>query len=298
MKKVLSLVLAGLLVAGMAVATSAGNTEEADVGNIAFDIHQINATWAADGEWSEGEYAEVETKSSWISSATADDANQDIAQNLEFKLGMSYDESYVYTYVSFVDPNGHDNAWDDDPSSMWYSGAIQMNFSDVGEEGDQRLEYGVGLTNNGNQINNTWADYLGTGYTAEASDWNCFVDGDDVVYEIRTPFSAFSDSVKGTNGAQITFCLVISFGNEQDYMHTQIASGCTGWAGKQAANFAVVTLGDQIVVETAAPETEAEVVDAAAAETTTEAPKTFDAGIIAAVAAIVSAAGYAVSKKH
>ena len=54
----------------------------------------------------------------------------------------------------------------------------------------------------------------------------------------------------------------------------------------------------KIVVETAAPETEAEVVDAAAAETTTEAPKTFDAGIIAAVAAIVSAAGYAISKKH
>lgn len=49
-------------------------------------------------------------------------------------------------------------------------------------------------------------------------------------------------------------------------------------------------------------ETEAEVVDAAAGETaaatTTVAPATFDAGVIAAVAAIVSAAGYAVSKKR
>ena len=45
------------------------------------------------------------------------------------------------------------------------------------------------------------------------------------------------------------------------------------------------------------PAAEAEVVDIAA-ETTVVAPKTFDAGIIAAVAAIVSAAGYAVSKKH
>ena len=50
-----------------------------------------------------------------------------------------------------------------------------------------------------------------------------------------------------------------------------------------------------------APETEPEVVDVVdttAAETTVEAPKTFDAGVIAAVVAIVSAAGYAVSKKH
>ena len=51
--------------------------------------------------------------------------------------------------------------------------------------------------------------------------------------------------------------------------------------------------------ETEAPvETDAELVDAAAAETTVAAPQTFDAAIIAAVAAIVSAAGYAVSKKH
>ena len=41
-----------------------------------------------------------------------------------------------------------------------------------------------------------------------------------------------------------------------------------------------------------------DVVDTTAAETTVEAPKTFDAGIIAAVVAIVSAAGYAISKKH
>lgn len=297
MKKVFSLVLAGLLVAGMAIASSAGTVEEEDRGNIKFDIHKINATWTPDGEWSEGEYAEVAYKNTWISAACADDANDSAAKNLAFKLGMSYDSSYVYGFVQFDDANGHDNAWDDDNGSMWYSGAIQINFSDADEEGDQRLEYGIGLTNNGAQINNTWADYLGSGYTAEAADWYCDVDGDTVTYEFRTPINAFSDSVKGAEGEQIKFCLVISWGNEQDYIHTQLASGCTGF-GKEAGNFAVLTLGDQIVVETAAPETEAEVVDAADAAATTTAPKTFDAGIIAAVAAIVSAAGYAISKKH
>ncbi len=58
------------------------------------------------------------------------------------------------------------------------------------------------------------------------------------------------------------------------------------------------------VVETEAPETEAEVVETAAPETEAEvveapeAPQTFDMGVIAAVAAIVSAAGYAISKKR
>ena len=51
-------------------------------------------------------------------------------------------------------------------------------------------------------------------------------------------------------------------------------------------------------VETTADEVvDAVVTDTAAADTTT-APKTFDAAIIAAVAAVVSAAGYMVSKKH
>ena len=296
MKKVFSLVLAGLLVAGMAVSTSAAFQAEEDLQNISFDIHRINATWTPDGEWSDGEYAEVAHETSWISAATGDEANLDAAKNLDFKLGMSYDDQYVYGYVQFVDANGHDNAWDDEPGSMWYSGALQINFSDADEAGDQRLEYGIGLTNNGKKITNTWGDYLGGGFEAADADWTCDVEGDTVTYEFRTPFSAFSDSVKGKEGDQIGFCLVISWGNEQDYIHTQLASGCTGDPGKAADNYAKVTLGDQIVVETE-PETVETVADAAA-ETTTEAPKTFDAGIIAAVAAIVSAAGYAISKKH
>ena len=296
MKKVFSLVLAGLLVAGMAVSTSAAFQAEEDLQNISFDIHRINATWTPDGEWSDGEYAPVDVQNTWISAATNDEANLDAAKNLDFKLGMSYDDQYVYGYVQFDDPNGHDNAWDDEPGSMWYSGALQINYSDADEAGDQRLEYGIGLTNSGKKITNTWGDYIGGGYEAADADWTCDIDGDTVTYEFRTPFSAFSDSVKGKEGDKLGFCLVISWGNEQDYAHTQLASGCTGDPGKAADNYAKVTLGDQIVVETE-PETVETVADTAAAETT-EAPKTFDAGIIAAVAAIVSAAGYAISKKH
>lgn len=298
MKKVFSLVLAGLLVAGMAVASSAAFVAEEDLQNIKFDIHKINGTWTPDGEWSDGEYAEVEHKNTWMSAAVNDEANLDAAKNLDYKLGMSYDDQYIYGYVQFVDANGHVDEYDDNAGSIWEAGALQINFTDVDESADQRLEYGIGVSSvTGNKLNNTWADYLGSGYVADDADWFFSDDGDTLTYEFRTPISAFSDSVKGAEGEQIRFCLVMSWGNGNgDYIHTQLASGCTGDPGKNADNFAVITLGDQIVVETE-PEV-VETVAEAAAETTTEAPKTFDAGIIAAVAAIVSAAGYAISKKH
>ena len=55
-------------------------------------------------------------------------------------------------------------------------------------------------------------------------------------------------------------------------------------------------LTKEAVAETE-PET-VETVAEAAAETVVEAPKTFDAGVIAAIAAVISAAGYACAKKH
>jgi len=70
-----------------------------------------------------------------------------------------------------------------------------------------------------------------------------------------------------------------------------------------AANPVVFTLVDKpaIAPETEAetePETEAETVEEKVDTPAADAPQTFDAGIIAAVAAIVSAAGYAISKKR
>ena len=69
----------------------------------------------------------------------------------------------------------------------------------------------------------------------------------------------------------------------------------TGYAsGSQDANIVLTFDAEQVVLPE--PETEAEVVEIA--EEAAAAPQTFDAGVIAAVAAIVSAAGYAISKKR
>lgn len=75
-------------------------------------------------------------------------------------------------------------------------------------------------------------------------------------------------------------------------------------AGVEATDFTPANYALELKLEKAvAPslETEAEVVDVPVDDATVDAPvapQTFDAGVIAAVAAIVSAAGYAVSKKR
>lgn len=290
MKKTLSLILASVLAGAMALTASAGSVEAEAVGanydgpGFGFGVKGIAADveWAADGVWTEGEYAEIDVDNTWVSGAANDAANDDAAKNLDFKLGMSWDAEYLYTYIEFVDANGHDNTWGADPTSMWYSGAVQANFAEVDAEGEDRLEYGIGLTSDsGEEIVNVWAP---KSYDPTGDDFEVIIDGDTVIYEFRTPIAGFS-SVKAEEGAQYGVCYVISWGNAQDYIHTQLGQGCTGF-GKNAKGFADITLEEAIVIET-----EPEVVADAA-------PQTFDAGVIAAVAAIVSAAGYAVSKKR
>ena len=289
MKKTLSLILAGVLTAAMALSASAAYADcDAE---IKFGVKGIAAdvAWAADGEWTEGEYAEIDVKSSWMSAAVSDEANLDAAKNLDVKVGMSWDAENLYTYIEFYDANGHDNTYGADPGNMWQAGAVQVSAAEVDSVGGDRLEYGVAVTSDTNeQITVNWADYLGTGYDATGN-FIAINDGDTMIYEIKTPFSAFS-TVAAKEGAQYGINLLFAWGNGTDYIHSQLSAGCSGDPGKAADRFADITLEEAIVVET---EPEVVVDDTAAA-----APQTFDAGVIAAVAAIVSAAGYAISKKR
>ncbi len=254
MKKALTLLLAGIVGASaMVVPTSASFIQEEAYYEVAFSVNKAATAWAPDGTYTPGEYFDIAVDESWRSSACADDANDQTAFGLDYKLALSWDENYFYTYIQYVDPNGHDNLWGADPASMWYSGAVQLNFADDDQLGDQRLEYGVGLTSDSNQlISNVWADYLGSGFAPKANeDYLVTVDGDTVTYEARTPFTAFTTK-EAKEGEVVSCCYVISWGNGQDYCHTQLAEGCTG-NGKDAGAFAMVTLAGVGEVSAAAP---------------------------------------------
>jgi len=296
MKKFFMLALTAILAITLVVPSFASFIAEEDLGNVKFEIQKATTAWAGDGVISDGEYYKVEAKPTWYSSACADDANDAYAKALCPVFYMSWDENYVY-FASTVTVRLHDDAWDDDPGSMWYSGAVQMNYSEPNQtEPETRLEYGVGLSSvTGNLLTFDWADALGSGYDALANKDFFIVNNSNVVtYEVRTPWSTFLAAPAVAEGSGFGACFVWSIGQAQDYIHVQLAEGCTG-AGKHAENFAQVTLAAAPVVVTEAA-TEAAAVDAAPA-TTTAAAQTADFAGIAVFASVIALAGIVVASK-
>lgn len=247
MKKQWLIPLAMMTAAVMAVSAHAewqNWKAEANVGRIRFDVNRIHTEWSPDGVWSPDEYTEIPVQTSWISACTNSAADLDAAKNLDFTLGMSWDEDYVYTFVQHVDENGYSSIYDTAPSGMWWNSCMQVCYADANQIGDQRLEYGITRSSEtGDLLANIWSDYFGSGYVPTARDYTVVVDGNIVTYEFRTPFSAFSrlqTALENTYG----LCYVISWGNDYDFIHTQLASGCSGNPGKNAGNFAKFTLVD------------------------------------------------------
>ena len=297
MKKTLSMILATLLVGTMAVSASAAHIFEADQGKIAFDVQKASAIWSPDGNYEVGEYYDIDVQPGWISTMCGQDDLNEKTANLDVNLAMSWDNDYLYVYVKYVDLDGFNFTAARNPD-WWNGDIIQFGAADADAVGDgTQLEIGCGqYSDSGEKSTYNWKDVMGSGYWANGSnvgdDFEVTFDGNTVIYEFRVPFSAFTAKTAAI-GEKFGVCLCVNWtdGGEGvgSYATWQLASGISG--GKTPENFAKITLQDAPVIETE-PETVVEEVVADAA------PATFDAGIVAAVAAIVSAAGYALSKKH
>ena len=194
---------------------------------------------------------------------------------------------------------GPENLWDNDTATKFCSGefptlslAIYANPITV----DGII---MATANDNSQYNNRspfeWTVYV----SSDGENWTPIAYGDDTFFE-ETDFTYYAAAV--TPVENVSYVYFTSEG---------ALSGCfqmselvlTG-SGLDAA---AAEATEETVAETeaAAEETEAETVaeTEAAAEETVEAPaetapQTFDMGIIAAAAAVVSLAGYAVAKKH
>ena len=192
---------------------------------------------------------------------------------------------------------GPENLWDNDTATKFCTGefptqSLAMFANPITVDGII-----MATANDNSSYNNRspfeWAIYV----SADGENWTAIAYGDDTFFE-ETDFTYYAAALS----APVEGVKYVYFQSEG------ALSGCyqmselvlTGTAGEAAPATAET---EAPVEETMAPETEAaettateETVEAPA--TTTEAPKTFDAGVIAAVAAVVSAAGYAVSKKR
>ena len=192
---------------------------------------------------------------------------------------------------------GSENLWDNDTATKFCTNefptqSIAMYANPITVDGII-----MATANDNSSYNNRspfeWAIYV----SGDGENWTAIAYGDDTFFE-ETDFTYYA----GTIASPVEGVKYVYFQSEGALSGTFQVSEVvlTGTAGEAAPATAET---EAPVEETTAPETEAaettateETVEAPA--TTTEAPKTFDAGVIAAVAAAVSAAGYAISKKR
>ncbi|MFA6948557.1 MAG: hypothetical protein WCQ72_06215 [Eubacteriales bacterium] len=301
MKKFLSIAMTAMLVAAMAVPTFAFQTLPSV--DVALTVPGCNATPVLDGTIGADEYSEIATTADMWSGAVADAANEGAADAIVSgaKLYMTWDADYVYFASTFEAPNGFYSPWEGDEGSMWQSAALQLSYSnaaDKAEEGSQnRLEYGIGVTEAGTNLSTIWANYDGKDYAAEdiVNNFKIAVNGTTVTVEVRTPWSAFTD-ITPAAGAQVTTCIVYSIGVDTDYIHAQLAAGCTGEGGKNTSYEATLTLAEAPALPVVEEVTE-EAPATDTAPTTTTAAQTSDATAAFAVLGVVALGAAAIVAK-
>ena len=297
MKKLLALAIMAIMVVTLVVPSFAAFIAEEDWLNVKFDVQKATTAWKGDGVITDGEYYKIAAKNTWFSAAAALDTNVDYAKNLMPDFYMSLDENYVY-FATVVTVKVFENKWDADPGSMWQSGAMQMNYAEAGQTDPlYRLEYGVGLSSDTKALLTfNWADGMGSAYDASANKDFFIVNNNNVItYEVRTPWTSFLAKPAVAEGSTFGACYVWSVGTGTDYIHTQLASGCTGDPGKVAGNFAQLKLvAAPAATTTAAPAT------ATPAATTTATPaaaQTADFAGIAVLASVIALAGVVIASK-
>ena len=311
MKKIIALALTVMMVAALAVSASAYFLDRNEGGAlIEKTINKGYTPVVIDGVMSEGEYAKVNVDfNKDVSIAIPDEAMLDAvsATMSSDSLYMSYDENYLYFFITTT-AEGFHNGCDDNHEAIWGQYAIQISLADVADDdASMRFEGGYALSSDtGALLHRIWSDGQGIGYE------DACIPGTDYVvtkanglmnYEVRIPYEAFQAKKTGAEGDKIRLCIVWATGASEDdltdqYMHTQFAYGCTGDPGKDVTGHAVMTLGAALeapVVEEAPAEAG---VDGEVAEVVVATPVTADAGIVVAVAVMAVAAGVVLSKKH
>ncbi|MCL2517348.1 MAG: hypothetical protein FWF15_02175 [Oscillospiraceae bacterium] len=263
MKKIIAILIALIL---LTLPVFAGHEPEANMGNVAYTIQKYAEKPVIDGILDEYSYTKLDVKPGDISYGWSDSVTNgaDLAKNLDFAAYLTYDEDYVYLFLSVDAANYFNDIETFGDGNMWAQSIIQANFAAVTDAGGDRLEYGIGRNSINGELNYIcWAQYPGAAAELNlqpGTDFQIVVTGGRLNYEVRTPVAAFTANGKLAEGGQIGFCLVIGMCDKSlaegqaagGYLHTQVASGCSG--GKAADQFAKITLagvmeGRPVIVE-------------------------------------------------
>ena len=290
MKKIIAILLAVFIL----TAPVLGFTQEENLNNVSLEFKGYAEKPVIDGKLDEFGYSKVDIKPGDVSYGGNDDELEELAKAMKYDIYASYDEDYVYMFVS-MDNKYYNN----DGGGGWDQAGVQMGFANVGDD-TSVCEFMIGR-------DSATGELIITYYTqheecedlelTEGVDFQIIPEGDRVNHEFRVPAKAFYTGGKLKEGAQFTICIVLDQYND-GYIHVQISSGLSN--GRNIAQFATVTLGAPIVKPApepeAVPEEEPEAMGGGdvpppevIAPPPAVSPKTGDAGIIILIAVTVSA---------
>jgi len=136
-----------------------------------------------------------------------------------------------------------------------------MNVARQSDSGTDRLEYGIWRKSNDGGLGSVvWSQHPDAKKEFEPTagqNYAVVLDGGSLWFEGVIPVNTFTDKDALAEGDVIGMAVVIvqskGASGEEGYIHTQIASGCTG-SGKLAENFAKLTLGGKMAGPPPPPE--------------------------------------------
>ncbi len=292
MKKLFSLLLASLCVVSMAVAANAGATMDEKR-----NIPMAATAPTIDGVISGDEWDNALTLKLNKDTCDAVAGTLDTAPDATFYWMWNYDGLYFFADVK--DATAPATVHGPNVGSYNSGDGIQFCiYPDVTMSGNATGDlyfWSLVVTNEGKaEIGEHFVFGTGSaGADVEDAVVACTQNGSSYTIEAFMPCVCWESSnmpitvVEGTTFAMTNVVM------EQDGGTQSLIIDSSWFDGTTANKY---TLTTDVAGHVDAPETEAEVVDTVV--DTPAAPQTFDAGVIAAVAAIVSAAGYAISKKR
>ena len=251
MKKLVSLLMAGLLSAAMIVSVSAAGTNEIlkgtpELDGALDDIYTQSAVYTIEEDVVHYAWGGAEL--------------QDFSNAVSYFL---WDDNYLYICTMNADDTpvalAGEKTWMNDAAEMWFIDEGLKHKIHAAADGN------LFLGSDGDGV--TAYDFAGVKSVANYTD-------DGWCIEVAIPMNNMAAGKEFSFTLQVNNCL-----------DNDAAAGSA--SGSQNADYAMKCVAEEVVL----PVVE-EVVEEVAA------PQTFDAGIVAAVAAIVSAAGYALSKKR
>ena len=284
MKKLFAALLAAVCAASMVVTAGA-----AGVDNQEFSIPKANTAPVIDGVITGDEWDNALVRS--LTTATV---------NSPFNTGMAcpdanfywmWDDAGLYLFVDCKDATANGAVRAQGAGAYNAGDGIQLNVYPVAGESTNYFWSMVIADDGKPACGEHFVFGGGSGADVHAVEIEMIANGTAYTMEAFYPAEVWEET-----GMSIEEGLAFVMANivmEHDGSTQELFTDTT-WG--DSTKFNTYTLTADVAGHVDAPEPEAEVVDTVV--DTPAAPQTFDAGVIAAVAAIVSAAGYAISKKR